>query len=50
VAESFTVWGLDPSTTYYFALKVRDEMGNESGLSNVTSVTTDLAVPLFSDA
>ena len=32
-AETFTVSGLDPATTYYFALKVRDDMGNESALS-----------------
>lgn len=39
-SESFTVTGLDPSTTYYFALKTADEVPNLSGLSNVDSVTT----------
>jgi subtilisin family serine protease len=48
-AESFTVAGLDPSTTYYFGLKVRDEMGNESPLSDVAPATTAPAVTLFGD-
>ncbi len=47
--ESFTVWGLDDSTTYYFALKVTDEMANWSGLSNVAEDVTrdapDLTAP-----
>jgi len=38
--ESFVVTGLSPNTTYYFALKVTDESGNPSLLSNVISVTT----------
>lgn len=33
--ESFTVQGLEPVTVYYFALKVYDNVGNGSGLSNV---------------
>jgi hypothetical protein len=48
-AEGFTVVGLDPSTTYSFALKVRDDMGNESGPSNIASATTKPAAVLFSD-
>src|SRR5262249_20975916 len=48
--ESFVVSGLDATTTYYFALKVRDNMGNESGLSNVPSKTTASAATVFSDA
>jgi hypothetical protein len=32
--ETFSITGLAADTTYYFALKVRDEAGNESGLSN----------------
>jgi hypothetical protein len=39
-SESFEVTGLDPNTTYYFAIKVADEVDNWSGLSNVASVTT----------
>lgn len=43
--ESVTVPGLNQNTTYYFALKTRDEAGNWSGVSNVVrfpSVTTDV--------
>lgn len=39
--ESFTVSGLSTGTTYYFALKVLDDAGNVSPLSNVVSVTTN---------
>lgn len=35
----WTVTGLTPSTTYYFALKTTDEAGNVSAISNVPSVT-----------
>lgn len=38
--ETFTVSGLSPSTSYYFALKVRDNVGNESNLSNVVTGST----------
>ena len=33
--QQVVVRGLTPGTTYYFALRVRDESGNWSGLSNV---------------
>ncbi len=39
-AESFTVTGLQPSTTYYFAIKTADEVPNWSPLSNIISRTT----------
>jgi len=39
-AETFTVTGLTPSTTHYFAIKTADEAPNESPLSNVVSGTT----------
>ncbi len=39
-AETFTVTGLNSSTTYYFAIKTSDEVPNESALSNVPSATT----------
>ncbi|MCP3938250.1 MAG: hypothetical protein GY708_23120, partial [Actinomycetia bacterium] len=39
-SESFTVTGLDPETTYYFAIKTRDEVPNISALSNVPNGTT----------
>ncbi|MGH7767358.1 MAG: Ig-like domain-containing protein, partial [Candidatus Binatia bacterium] len=38
--ESLTVTGLTLNTTYFFALKVIDDAGNISNLSNVTSSTT----------
>jgi len=40
VAEALTVCGLEPETTYHFALLTLDEAGNASGLSNVVAVTT----------
>jgi len=39
-SETFTVHGLAPNTTYYFALKTADEVPNWSGLSNVASGAT----------
>ena len=42
--QTVTVTGLQPSTTYYFAIKTADEVPNWSGLSNVISRTT-LAAP-----
>lgn len=38
--ESFRVKGLQLGTTYYFAMKARDNLDNESALSNVISATT----------
>ncbi len=38
--QSFTVPGLTASTTYWFALRTRDDAGNWSGISNVVSKTT----------
>ena len=43
--ETFTVSGLNPNTTYYFAIKTADEVPNWSGLSNVASVITADNVP-----
>jgi hypothetical protein len=39
-AETMTITGLSPATTYYFAMKASDEASNVSGLSNVASITT----------
>jgi len=46
-SESFTVTGLADNTTYYFAIKVADEVPNWSGLSNIASGITneDIVVP-----
>jgi subtilisin family serine protease len=44
--ETFTVGGLDFNTTYFFALKVIDEQGNASEVSNSPSNTT-LGIPII---
>ncbi len=47
-AESFTVGSLSGGTTYYFAIKVADELGNSSTLNAngpVTSTTLDGIAP-----
>ncbi|MBI2931274.1 MAG: DVUA0089 family protein, partial [Planctomycetes bacterium] len=38
--ETMTVTGLAPGTTYYFAMKVADELPNWTGVSNAPSATT----------
>lgn len=38
--EILEIFGLNPSTTYYFAVKASDEAPNTSGLSNVVSDVT----------
>lgn len=38
--EQFTVLGLSPNTTYFFALKALDNVGNASVVSNSPSATT----------
>jgi hypothetical protein len=42
-SQSFTVTGLLPATTYYFAIKTSDEVPNLSGLSNIPQGTTGAA-------
>jgi hypothetical protein len=44
-SEQFEITGLSPMTTYYFALKSKDEAGNESSLSNVLNIETLIAKP-----
>ncbi|MGD2271665.1 MAG: fibronectin type III domain-containing protein, partial [Desulfobacterales bacterium] len=39
-SESFTVTGLSPDTTYYFAIQTADEVPNWSTLSNVMGAAT----------
>ncbi|MHB1390608.1 MAG: fibronectin type III domain-containing protein [Thermoleophilia bacterium] len=41
-SESATVNGLEAGTTYYFAVRVRDDSWQESGLSNPATATTDI--------
>ena len=38
--QTYTVQGLSRQVTYYFAVRVSDEAGNMSALSNVPSITT----------
>jgi len=40
-AEQFEITGLQPSTTYYFAIKTADEVPNWSVLSNIAIKATD---------
>ncbi len=49
-AQTFTVTGLQPSTTYYFALKIADETPNWSAISNVVSKATSAAVDVIRPA
>jgi uncharacterized membrane protein len=43
--ENFIVTGLSANTTYFFAIKTRDEANNWSGLSNSPSAMTTTAPP-----
>ncbi len=47
--QSFTVEGLVPLTTYYFAIRSQDLFANKSDLSNVVSATTQGAPVLGTD-
>lgn len=47
--ETFKVTGLASNTTYYFALKVIDNGGNPSALSNIASATTTTPTIIFND-
>ncbi|MCL4834692.1 MAG: S8 family serine peptidase [Caldilineaceae bacterium] len=47
--ESVMVGGLAPSTTYYFAIKVADNVGNRSELSNVVLARTSSGTIVFED-
>ncbi|MEK7079413.1 MAG: lamin tail domain-containing protein [Patescibacteria group bacterium] len=40
ITETLEILGLNPSTTYYFAIKSSDEAPNTSALSNIVSGTT----------
>ncbi len=43
--ENLTIIGLNPATTYYFALKTSDETNNVSPLSNVPGAATTATPP-----
>lgn len=47
--ETCEILGLEPSTQYYFAVRVGDEAGNWSGLSNVIVRTTEYDLSAISD-
>ena len=47
--QSATVIGLDPESTYYFALKTSDNVGNQSPLSNSAEGETGMITRLFAD-
>ncbi|MES2733709.1 MAG: fibronectin type III domain-containing protein [Bacteroidota bacterium] len=44
-AQSFVVTGLTAATTYYFALRVSDEVPNVSAISNIVSAKTTITPP-----
>ncbi len=44
-SESFTVSRLSRNTTYYFAIKIQDEVPNTSAMSNVVGITTSNTLP-----
>lgn len=48
LAETFTVTGLSANTTYYFAIKVQDEVPNTSVISNVSNLATLANLPTVS--
>jgi uncharacterized repeat protein (TIGR01451 family) len=47
--EQFTVEGLEPGITYYFALRVLDNAGNLSEMSNVVIAKTSTGSIVFAD-
>lgn len=49
-AEQMTVSGLTPGTTFFFAIKAVDNMGNASPLSNSPSATTAAGTVILSEA
>lgn len=49
VTEQLVIEGLVPDTTYYVAVKTSDNVGNASGLSNVASSATSIAVTVLAD-
>jgi chitodextrinase len=44
-SQSYTVRGLQRQVAYWFAVKIADEAGNASALSNVVTVTTPDSMP-----
>jgi len=48
-SEGFEISGLEPATTYYIGVKVGDEVGNESVLSNIVTAITESGIIVFED-
>ncbi|MBI2654535.1 S8 family serine peptidase [Candidatus Woesearchaeota archaeon] len=48
-SESFKVSGLSSSTTYYFAIKAIDNVGNAGTISNIATETTTSSAVFFYD-
>ncbi len=46
-SESMTVYGLDPATTYYFAIKTSDNYNNTSGLSNLAQGVSSMDITVY---
>ncbi len=44
-SETFTINKLNPNTTYYFAIKVQDEVPNTSAVSNIVHIQTANLLP-----
>lgn len=49
ILETIVVEGLEPGATYYFGLKVFDNVGNASPISNVAVGSTSAGKPVFQD-
>ncbi|MEZ4712989.1 MAG: CARDB domain-containing protein [Caldilineaceae bacterium] len=47
--ETITVGGLQPGVNYYFAIRVADNAGNLSELSNIASASTSKGAVVFQD-
>lgn len=47
--ERMTITGLEPATTYYVAMKVLDNVGNASELSNIVVFATSAGTIVFED-
>lgn len=47
--ETIEATGLEPNTTYYFALRVADNVGNVSDLSNIVIARTNAGTIVFED-
>ncbi len=47
--QSYTVGSLSPETSYYFAIKTRDEVSNESLISNVLNAYTLIVADITKD-